>query len=163
MSSNFSQPLRSMIYSTLDNSCLTGQLCYSQPYFIIRGLIEMTILFLSVLHCPCRKTLLTPYSSLQILLYRKRHCVSGITHVTIVTGEGQKTLQSFWKQRERWHGTCLLPNCCSWALPRSCLNRVRPELWSAKRHCWLRDFLDIFAVNFCCCVTEGIQEHFDVA
>lgn len=87
------------------NSCLTDQFCYSQPYFITKGLIEMTILFLSVLHCPW-KTLFTPYSSFQMLLYRKKHCVSGIIHVTIATGEGQKASQSFWKQMERWYGIC---------------------------------------------------------
>lgn len=32
--------------------------------------------------------------------------MSGIIHVTIATGEGQKASQSFWKQMERWYGIC---------------------------------------------------------
>lgn len=144
------------------NSCLTDQLCYSQPYFITRGLIEMTILFLSVLHCPW-KTLFTPYSFFQIFLYRRWHCVNGITHVTIITGEGQKALQSFWKQMERWQDTYLLPNHCSWAPSKELPRHSKTRTVNAKRHCWLHDFLDIFAVSFCCRVTKGIQEHFDVA
>lgn len=38
---------------SINNSSLTDQLWYAQPYFISRWLMKMVILFLTVLHCPC--------------------------------------------------------------------------------------------------------------
>lgn len=78
------QPLRSMICSTLwiIAVSLTSYAIHSP----ILSLMEMAILFSPVLDCPW-KALFTTDSFFQTLLYG-RHCVNGITHVTIVTGQG---------------------------------------------------------------------------
>lgn len=45
---------------SINNSYLTDQLRYTQPYFITRWLMEKMILFLSVLHCPWKACCLPP-------------------------------------------------------------------------------------------------------